>query len=196
MNLSDYIYTVKNSPKKPEQGPVLCYYELDSFKNISEEKQKLIKQLFSHLNRTLFKSALERYDLGSSEYTYYQTYNEQGVRSLARVKSCDFIGNYCYANPVSAKDFYKEYSKGKKVGTQRYTSIKIQTYHDVDGEGDLYMEIYYMDDGSVFINSYAASMIEGMTVSQVGGCLARICLQLEEDEERRRQFQAKRRSRK
>lgn len=196
MNLDDYIYNMKNQIKKSEPGPVLCYYELNSFKNVSEEKQNLIKQLFPHLNDRLFQSALERYDHGSSEYTYYQTYSENGIKALARVKSCDFVGNYCYANPVSARDFYKEYSKGKKVGSQRYTSIKIQTYHDVDGEGDLYMEIYYMDDGSVFINDYAAGVIEKMSVSQVGGSLAQVCLQLEENEERRRLYQASQRRRK
>lgn len=196
MNLNDYINDAKNYSRKTDTPPVIEYYELEAFDEISEEKKELLRDVLPHFEKRTFRSALERYESNSSEYAYYQTYSDTGLRALARVKICDFRGNYCYPEPVSAKNFYKEYSKGKKVGSQRYTSFKIQTYYDVDGEDNRYTEVYYMEDGGVFLTTYGAEVFKNMTIDQVGACLAGVCIRLEEQALRFKRYRENQRRRK
>ena len=196
MNLNDYINDIKNPPRRPDLPPTIECYELEAFNELSDEKKELLREVLPYFEKRSFRTALERYEANSSEYAYYQTCSDSGYRALARVKICDFRGNYCYPYPVSAEKFYKEYSKGKKVGSQKYTSFKIQTHYDVDGEDNRYTEVYYTEDGGVFLTTYGAEVFAKMTDDEVGLCLARVCINLEEQAARLKKYRENQRRRK
>ncbi|MBQ6546600.1 MAG: hypothetical protein IJL74_01210 [Bacilli bacterium] len=183
MKLEDYINSMKipSKRKMPEIKFTAC--NIDNYDNISEDKKELIKEVFFYLSEDLFMDVFERRERQISEYAYYQSRSNEGERVLVRIRICDFPKNSNMLQPISRDRFDAEYNRCAKVGAQKYANVNFLIYRDADDSGcDRYMEIYYMDDGSVFLDSSTANIIKKINVNDLGKYLARVCIEWMEEE--------------
>lgn len=187
MRLDDYIREIQEEKKPKKQELYFSALELSNYPNISSKKKELLESVFEHISKERFMDAVYMHERSISEYAYYQSYSKDGTRGLVRVKICDLMGSYDIPEKVGPSKFYAEYNRGPKIGEQKYTFIKIQTYYDRnDPEFSRYMTIFYTADGKVFIDSYAAGEIEKKSETELGRSLAYKCIELDKEKERYR----------
>lgn len=183
MNLDNYINNLKNKPKNEHSKIYFSQFDIDSFDNISDEKKELIRQLYHYLDEDLFRDIFDRYYNDLKEYAYYQSCTDEGVRGLVGVSTCELVGSYDMPVRVSQERFDKQYNKGLKVGSQKYTTVSYMTHYDSNDGFHSYITIFYFSDGNVFISYNTAYELEKMSVDELGNALASICLQLEKEQE-------------
>ena len=189
MRLEDYINGVKNPPKKPEPEVVFSALDLDSYNTISEAKKSLIKEVFDHLDSESFKSATYRYEHESSEYGYYQSRSNNGLRGLVRILLCYTHGSYDERlERIPQEKFDREYGRCVKAGSQEYTSIQLLRHHDPEEGTSYYSDFYFTNDGRVFIGTGTAEFVASLSEEQLGYMLARKCVEMDEHREKNRQY--------
>ena len=185
MTLEDYINSIRKPAKRKFPEDRFTATELSCYDNISEEKKELIRSAFSYLNDYLFMDVFDRYEKQVCEYAYYQYCTNEGLRVLIRIKVCDLIGFPDVLRPIPENRFYEEYNRCSKIGSQKYADVKILAQRDQDDPNyDYYIKIFYMYDGSVFLDSTAANVIKNMKVNDLGKYLAKVCIECIEKEEK------------
>ena len=182
MKLEDYIEGIKNPKRKMTPEVKYTALDLDSYTFLPLDKKELIKAVFPYLREDMFMDIFERYENEDSEYAFYQTCSEGKINLLLRVKICDLVDNRSRLQAVPRDKFDSEYNRCVKVGSQKYADIKIFPYYNLSqGFSDSYIQIYYTDDGKVFIDSTAANTIKKMDVNDLGKSLAKFCIDCEKE---------------
>lgn len=189
MRLEHYINRQKNPQPKKEPEVVFYALDIDSFDTISNGKKQLVKEVVSHLDSEQFKDVHYRYEHGTSEYGFYQSESADGLRGLVRIKLGNTRGSYDERLEKYPRDkFNKEYGRCVKAGSQRYTSIQLLRYHDVEEGTHYYTQIFFTDDGKAFVDRGGAEFIAGLSEGQLGNALARKCVEIEQQREKNRQY--------
>ena len=184
MKLEDYINNVKRPNKVRAPEFKFTALDLDHYSNISEEKKELIKSVFPYLSEDLFMDVIDRYDEEASEYAYYQTRSNDGFNVLVRIKICNSISGSDMFQAISRETLEREYNRCTKFGSQDYAIVKLLVHrHADDSIYDQYVNLYYVTDGKVFLDTTVANIISKMKESDLGRGLARVCIDCMENEQ-------------
>ena len=184
MKLEDYIRSVNQPHKRKASDTRFAAVELDHYNSISLGKKELIKDVFPYLTEDLFMDLIDRYERELSEYAYYLSRSGDGYMVLVRTKICNVVKDDI-PKAISSDRFYADYNSRPKIGPQKYADVSILTYRDLeDSSKDRYMQIYYMEDGTAFLDSSSATTISKMSEDSLGRCLAHVCIECMEREQR------------
>lgn len=171
MKIEHYINEI-NKPKEKKQQ-LLSLRDIDSFKEIPEDKKELVKSVTPHLLRETFVNGLELYNdyrTPAQEYGYFQTRDVDGVRGLKSILY-RWEGKYSFDpyEVLSEEDFSNQYNNIEKVGSQDYARLTLS--RKIYDEYENY-SIFYTLDGNVFISDGTAFFIKVTKMDELGTKLA------------------------
>lgn len=177
MELKDYIYQYKHPIQKKPKVHVFGK-ELDSCEALSENKKRLIRDAFYEIGERHFQDAVERWNQSSSEYALYQTETEDGQRGLGQIKICNLVGSYDICERIPEEEFFQNYYRCVKIGSQKYVEIRVVAYVTSYDKHEIGSVIYFFSDGTVFLpDSIGEDRIAGMEEEKLGYQLARQCVE-------------------
>lgn len=188
MELEDYIHRVKNPPKR-EVPVTFAAIDIDAFDEISSEKKRLFRAVPSQLSSNCFSDVYTEYQNKDSQFSYYQSQSDDGLRGLVAVQICEEVGPYDVLQQISKEKLDYEYGRCVKVGSQRYVHFDITSYKSMEESClDRHFHAFFTEDGRVFINKASAFEIQKLTVDQLGTLLAHACIDKEEQTARKIEY--------
>ncbi len=188
MSLNDYI---EKRDRVNKTRSVFEPRDIDSYSDIDDEKKALIRDMIPYLGEDSYINLLHIYnDFSTPVYSigYVQCEDENGVRYLDSIR-VSWEEEYGYGSPtcvLPVAEFNHKYQGLNKIGSQDYTSIKLQRKKYSSESGDI--EIFYTRDGNIFVNGDAACALAYKSIDELGEQLAWIVKYREESVKQKNDF--------
>lgn len=190
MDVKEYIDKLDTS-KKVENIKHNDIMELGYFNNVSIDKKELLRSVFPYLGEDSFVDALHVYNdfpYPIADDVFVQTLTDRNERILVPIRIAWQNDDTRPPVMLTEKSFNKLYHSYKQFGSQKYTSISLLKYMNTDEKE--YINIYYTEDGGVFLNNEASFIIQNRRLDLLGEQLARICIYRDKNvKERNKRYQ-------
>ena len=175
-NIDDFLYELDHPKETCDREFYLNPREISCFKNISQDKVKLIKLVGERLPREEFTDLVDiynNYDPPIEDWGYVQCYYKDGSKILYPVgltstgRSISSYSDDTVARSIT--DVSRDYNAHTRVGEQSFTDFRfVKSVHD---ETDYY-HLVYCTDGNVFLNKFDADGIAAIDYEKLGNELA------------------------
>ena len=171
-------YVEKLSEKKEQKAiSPFKFRDLNTFERIDKEKKELIRSVRDYLYDDEFKDILYYYNdfyFPVEQFGMVQCIDEDKVRCLESIRLWEESDSDYKPSIITPRDeFLKIYKSLRKIGSQEYAyaTIKATKWSDEPE----YYNIYYTNDGNVFINAIEASNFAYWDIDNIGERLAVFC---------------------